>query len=439
LRKTGRVLEPEETVLLETPPNVSQTGGPAVPRRAALTFVFITIVLDMIGFGIITPVLSPLILNFTGGQIAEASLMAGIFGSVWALMQFVFSPLLGVVSDRFGRRPVILISVFGLGLDYIVMALAPNLGWLFVGRVVSGISAATMVTAGAYIADVTPVEKRAAGFGIIGAAFGIGFIVGPALGGLGAHFGLRVPFWIAAALSLVNGLYGIFVLPESLPREKRVTRLDWSRANPLGSLRLLRSHPELFGLAASNFIAYVAHQSFGVYVLYTIYRYAWGAELNGLSLALVGVVSVIVSLVLVKRSVARFGERGTLLLGLAFATVGFATWALSANVALLWIGIVLVSLWGLATPATQSIMSQHVEPHEQGQLQGAINSLRGLATLIGPILFAWVFAAFIDEHRAFQFPGAPWALAASLLVVALTLAAVATRARRPIIAQAQEA
>jgi len=432
------VIEPEETVLLENAV-VRDSGGPAAPQRAALTFVFITIVLDMIGFGIITPVLSPLIVTFTGGRIAEASLMAGIFGSVWALMQFGFSPVLGIISDRFGRRPVILISIFGLGLDYIVMALAPNLGWLFVGRVVSGITAATMVTAGAYIADVTPPEKRAAGFGIIGAAFGIGFIVGPALGGLGAHFGLRVPFWIAAGLALVNGLYGIFVLPESLPREKRVTKLDWSRANPLGSLRLLRSHPELFGLAASNFIAYVAHQSFGVYVLYTIYRYAWGPELNGLSLALVGVVSVFISLVLVKLSVARIGERGTLLLGLTLGVLGFGLWAFSANVALLWVGIVLVSLWGLATPATQSIMSQHVQPHEQGQLQGALNSLRGLATLVGPVLFAWVFAAFINEHSAVIFPGAPWLLAATLLAIAMLVAGYATRARKRILAQAQEA
>ncbi len=438
MRKNGRVIEPEETVLLENAVS-PQSGGPAAPRRAALTFVFITIALDMITFGIITPVLSPLIVTFTGGQIAEASLMAGIFGSVWALMQFGFSPVLGIISDRFGRRPVILISVFGLGLDYIVMALAPNLGWLFVGRVVSGITAATMVTAGAYIADVTPPEKRAAGFGIIGAAFGIGFIVGPALGGLGAHFGLRVPFWIAAGLSLINGLYGIFVLPESLPREKRVTKLDWSRANPLGSLRLLRSHPELFGLAASNFIAYVAHQSFGVYVLYTIYRYAWGPELNGLSLALVGIVSVFISIVLVKLSVARIGERRTLLLGLTLGVLGFGMWAFSANVALLWVGIVLVSLWGLATPATQSIMSQHVQPSEQGQLQGALNSLRGLATLIGPILFASVFAAFIDSRRTIVFPGAPWLLAAALLAIAMIIAAYATRARGRIVAQTQEA
>jgi DHA1 family tetracycline resistance protein-like MFS transporter len=432
------VIEPEGTVLSETPAP-AQSGGPATPQRAALTFIFITIAIDMIAFGIITPVLSPLIVSFLGGQIAEASLLGGIFGSVWALMQFVFAPVLGIISDRFGRRPVILISVFGLGLDFVVMALAPNLGWLFVGRVVSGITAATMVTAGAYIADVTPPEKRAAGFGIIGAAFGIGFIVGPVLGGFGAHFGLRVPFWIAAGLSLINGLYGIFVLPESLPQERRLISIDWSKANPLASLRLLRSHPELFGLATSNFIAYVAHQSFGVYVFYTIYRYAWGPELNGLSLALVGVVSVFISLVLVKFTVKRIGERPTLLLGLTLGVLGFGLWAFSANVALLWVGIVFVSLWGLATPATQSIMSQHVATNEQGQLQGALNSLRGLATLIGPFLFAWVFATFINPHSAILFPGAPWLLAAALLAVAMLVAGYATRARGRNVAQTQEA
>jgi DHA1 family tetracycline resistance protein-like MFS transporter len=240
-------------------------------------------------------------------------------------------------------------------------------------------------------------------------------------------------------LSLINGLYGLFVLPESLPREKRPEKLNWLRANPLGSLRLLSSHRELFGLATSNFIAYIAHQSFGVWVVYTMYRYNWGTELNGLSLGVVGVVSVIVSMVLVKISVARFGERATLLIGLSFAAVGFFTWAVSANVVLAWVGIVLVSLWGLATPATQSIMSHHVQPHEQGQLQGAINSLRGLATLIGPILFATVFATFIEPHRAFVFPGAPWALAAALIVLALAVAAYATRDRASIVAQAQEA
>jgi DHA1 family tetracycline resistance protein-like MFS transporter len=282
-----------------------------------------------------------------------------------------------------------------------------------------------MVTAGAYIADVTPIEKRAAGFGIIGAAFGIGFIAGPALGGFAASYGLRAPFWLAAALCLMNAIYGLFVLPESLPPEKRSAKLAWGRANPLGSLKLLRSHHELFGLAAVNLIAYVAYQSFGIYVFYTIFRFGWTPQMNGLSLALVGVVSVLVSMVLVKVAVARFGERTTLLLGLGFAALGFIVWALAPNVGFFWLGIVLVSLWGLMTPASQSLMSRRVQPSEQGELQGAINSLRSIATLIGPILFAWVFAAFIAPGR--QLPGAPWLLAAFLLIAALAVALPVTR------------
>jgi len=282
-----------------------------------------------------------------------------------------------------------------------------------------------MVTAGAYVADVTPLEKRAAGFGIIGAAFGIGFIAGPTLGGLAANFGLRAPFWLAAGLCFANAVYGLFVLPESLPSEKRTEKIAWLRANPLGSLKLLRSHHELFGLAAVNLIAYVAHQSFGVYVFYTIYRYNWSTQTNAYSLALVGVVSVLVSMVLVKRAVARFGERTTLMLGLGCATVGFVLWAIAPNSAVFFLGIVFVSLWGLMSPASQALMSSRVRPDEQGELQGAINALRGLATLVGPILFSWVFAAFIVPGR--QLPGAPWLLAASLLLVSLAVALPVTR------------
>jgi DHA1 family tetracycline resistance protein-like MFS transporter len=406
---------------------------PIPRRRAALVFIFITIVIDMLSFGIIIPVLPKLIVSFSGGDIQQASIMSGILATCWAFMQFAASPILGVLSDRFGRRPVILISNFGLAVDYVIMALAPSLGWLFVGRIASGATAANMVTAGAYIADVTPIDKRAAGFGIIGAAFGIGFILGPALGGMLGDIGLRVPFWVAAGLTLANALYGLFVLPESLPPEKRSTTLVWRRANPLGSLKLLRSHHELFGLAAVNLISYTAHQAFGIWVLYTIYRYNWSTATNGLSLALVGAVSIVVSMVLVRHSVARFGERPTLLLGLAFGAAGFLAFGLSVHVALFWGGIVLCSLWGLMGPASQSIMSQCVKPTEQGALQGAINSIRGLATLIGPLPFAFVFATFISPQHLL--PGAPWLLASMLLFIALVLAAWVTRRSARIVAQ----
>jgi DHA1 family tetracycline resistance protein-like MFS transporter len=419
-------MEPDETLALEAANVTGRPGGlVGGKRKAALVFIFVTIVIDMISFGVLIPVLSPLILNLAGGHIADATKIGGIFGTIFAMMQIIFSPLLGILSDRFGRRPVILISTFGLAIDGVIMALAPSLAWLFVGRIIAGITAANMVTAGAYIADVTPLEKRAAGFGIIGAAFGIGFIAGPALGGFAATFGLRAPFWLAAGLCFANFVYGLFVLPESLPPEKRTKTVAWGRANPLGSLKLLRSHPELFGLAAVNLIAYIAHQSFGVYVFYTILRFGWSPQTNGLSLALVGVVSVLVSMVLVKQAVARFGERTTLLLGLGCAAVGFTLWAFAPNAAVFVVGIVFVSLWGLMTPASQSLMSRRVQPQEQGELQGAINALRSLATLIGPVLFAWVFAAFIAPGR--QLPGAPWLLAALLLLLSLAVALPVTR------------
>lgn len=423
------MIEPEETLLTEAAAGETRaTDRPLRGRRAALIFIFVTIVVDMISFGVLIPVLSPLMVKLAGGHLANAAFVGGIFGTVFALMQFVFSPLLGILSDRFGRRPIILISNFGLALDGAIMALAPNLSWLFVGRIIAGITASNMVTAGAYIADVTPLEKRAAGFGIIGAAFGIGFIAGPALGGFAASYGLRAPFWLAATLCLLNGVYGLFVLPESLPPEKRATRLSWARANPLGSLDLLRSHHELFGLAAVNLIAYVAHQSFGVYVFFTIARFGWSPQTNGLSLALVGIVSVLVSMVLVKRSVARFGERSTLLLGLFFAALGFLLWAFSPSAGGFWLGIVFVSLWGLMSPASQALMSRRVSPQEQGQLQGAINCLRSIATMIGPFLFASIFSYFVTPNHQFQFPGAPWVLAAALLLISLALAIPVTRA-----------
>src|SRR5262245_65236885 len=264
-----------------------------------------------------------------GGDTARAAEIFGLFGTVWALMQFIFSPLLGALSDRFGRRPVILLSCLGLGLDYILMALAPTLWWLFVGRVISGITAASFATAGAYIADVTPPEKRAASFGMIGAAWGLGFIMGPALGGLLGVVNPRLPFWVAAGLTLLNALYGLFVLPESLAPENR-KGFSLRRANPVGSLVLLRSHPELLGLSSVNFTYMLAHQVLpSVFVLYTSFRYGWSERATGLSLAFIGVFNIIVQAGLVKRIVARFGERRALLAGLLCGGAGSAIYGLA--------------------------------------------------------------------------------------------------------------
>ena len=291
------------------------------PRKAAVIFVLITVTLDMLTLGLIAPVLPKLVLDFLGGDAPNAAKMFGIFGTVWALMQFVFSPVLGVLSDRFGRRPVILLSNLGLGLDYIVMALAPTLGWLFVGRVISGITAASISTGTAYISDVVAPEKRAEAFGLIGAAFGVGFVLGPALGGLLGNSDPRLPFWVAGGLSLANAAYGYFVLPESLPPEKRQA-FTLRRANPVGALVLLRSHPELSRLAVIQFIGYIAHEVFNVWALYTIFRYAWKEGTIGLSLALVGACTIVISAGLVKVMVARLGERRTLYIGQFFGATG---------------------------------------------------------------------------------------------------------------------
>lgn len=399
---------------------------PAAPRRAAFVFVFVTVVLDMLALGMIVPVLPGLVVGFVGDA-ARGAEMFGLFGTVWALMQFVFAPLLGALSDRFGRRPVILISNFGLGLDYVVMALAPTLGWLFVGRVISGITAASVPTAGAYIADVTPPEKRAGAFGMLGAAFGMGFVLGPAVGGLLGAVNPRLPFWVAAGLSLLNACWGLFVLPESLPKENR-SAFSFARANPVGSLVLLRRHPELMGLASVNLLSFLAHEVLpSTFVLYTTYRYGWNARTVGLTLAVVGVCVGVVQGGLVKTVVARFGEKKAMLFGLAVGAAGFAAYGVAWVGPLFFVGIPLMALWGLAGPSVQGLMTRYVGPSEQGQLQGATQSLRGITGMIGPGVFTLTFATFIATHRDWRLPGAPFLLAALMLVAALALAVRVTR------------
>ncbi len=402
--------------------------GPA-PRRAALAFIFVTVVLDMLALGMIVPVLPKLIVQFEGGDTANAARIYGVFGTVWALMQLVSQPVLGALSDRYGRRPVLLLSTFGLGLDYFLMAWAPSLAWLFVGRVISGITAATFSTASAYIADVTPPEKRAGAYGLLGAAFGIGFVLGPAFGGVLGNTDPRLPFWVAGGFSLLNVLYGVFVLPESLPHERR-SAFEWRRANPLGSLRLLRSHRELSGLAGANFLGFIAHEVLpSVFVLYTSYRYGWDNRTVGLFLAGVGVSGMIVSGWLIRTILARLGERGTLLTGLALGTAGFAVYGIAPTSAFIWLGVPLQAMWGIANPASMAIMTRRVPPTEQGQLQGANGSLRGVAGLIGPVLFTQTFAAAVDTHTAFHLPGAPLVLAAALVAGAFGIAWRTTAAR----------
>ncbi|HSP97599.1 MAG TPA: TCR/Tet family MFS transporter [Candidatus Dormibacteraeota bacterium] len=397
-------------------------------RRAALVFIVITVVLDFLAIGVIVPVLPTLVVDFLHGDTARAAEVYGLFGTVWALMQFVFSPVLGALSDRFGRRPVILISNFGLGLDYIIMATAPSLTWLFVGRVLSGITAASYATALAYIADVAPPEQRARGFGLLGAAFSFGFIIGPAVGGLLGTIGPRLPFWFAGGLSLANALYGLLVLPESLPPARRAP-FRWRGANPIGALTLLRSHPELLGLAGAFFLYSVAHDVLpSTFVLYASYRYGWSQREVGFLLAGIGICGMIVQAGLAQPAVTRLGERRVLLGALLCGTLGFSIYGLAPRGALLWLGVPLQSLWGLSSVAAQGLMTRRVDPSSQGQLQGATASLRGIGGMIGPGLFTLTFAHFISPDAARQVPGASFFLAAALLVASAALAARVTRA-----------
>jgi DHA1 family tetracycline resistance protein-like MFS transporter len=401
-------------------------AAPVGRRRAALAFIFITIVLDMFALGMVVPVLPHLIEDFLGGDTAGAAKMYGVFGTVWALMQFIAMPVMGALSDRFGRRRVILLSNFGLGLDYVLMALAPNLAWLFVGRVISGVTAASVSTGMAYIADVTPPEKRAAAFGRVGIAFGLGFVLGPALGGLLGSVDPRLPFWVAAGLSLANAMYGLFILPESLPPAKR-RAFEWRRANPVGSLKLLRSHPELSGLAVVVFLSNLAHVALpATFVLYAGYRYGWDARAVGFVLAGVGICSAIVQGALVGPAVRRLGERRVLLTGLACGAIGFFAYGLAPTGVLFLTAVPVVALWGLASPAAQGLMTRHIGPTEQGALQGANGSVMGIATMIGPGLFAGTFAYFIEEGTRWHLPGAAFMLAAVLLALGAVVAARTT-------------
>jgi MFS transporter, DHA1 family, tetracycline resistance protein len=394
-----------------------------------VAFIFVTILLDMFALGLIMPILPKLVESFVDNDTASAARIFGLFGTAWAAMQFIFSPILGGLSDRFGRRPVVLLSNFGLALDYVLMALAPSLIWLFIGRVISGITSASVSTAFAYIADITPPERRAAVFGKVGAAFGAGFIVGPAIGGLLGHADPRLPFWVAAGLSFANTLYGLLVLPESLPRDRR-SPFRWKSANPLGALKLLRTDRVLAGLSIMNFFAQLAHVVLpSTFVLYATYRYGWDTRTVGLTLALVGVCAMVVQGAGIGPIVRRIGERRALMLGLGSGAIGFLVFGAAPTGLLFWLGIPVMALWGLAGAASQALMTQLVAPDQQGQLQGATTSVQSVAQLVGPFLFTLIFAYFIGAQAPLQLPGAPFLLASALLVLALVIAArtLATR------------
>jgi DHA1 family tetracycline resistance protein-like MFS transporter len=389
-------------------------------RTAGVPFIFVTMLLDWLVVGIMTPVLPKLIVEFTGGRVDRASAISGGFATAFALVAFFASPGLGLLSDRFGRRPIILLSSLGSAVDCAILALAPNLWWLFLGRLLAGGTAASATSAAAYIADVTPPERRAAAFGMASAAFGAGFAFGPVLGGLLGGFGLRVPFAVASGLMLINAAYGYFILPESLAADHRRASIEWRNANPFGSLKLLRRHRELFGLVGSLFCSNLAVQSFSVFVLYTIYRFDWSERANGLGLGLFGALSV-VSAMIVGRLVTRFGARSVVVAGFVLGIGGFVIYGSARDSLVFACALPLTGFWAIAGPPLQAAMSRRVSASEQGELQGAIGSMRSIATIVGPAFFTLLFSAV--SARGSHLPaGAPWFCGAALLAGAIVFA-----------------
>ena len=405
-------------------------------RRPAFAFIFVTAVMNAVSFGIMIPVLPNLIRTMTGGDTASASMWNVLFAVTWGAMQFVCGPILGMMSDRFGRRPVILISLFGLCLDFIVMAFAPSLWWLFFGRVLNGITAASFSTANAYVADVTTPERRARDFGMMSSAFSFGFLIGPVLGGLLAEYSLRLPFLVAAGLTLANWLYGFFILPESLSPERRVKTFDWRRANPIGSLNLLQSRPGLIGLAGIGFLFQLSHTVLpSIFILYGGFRYHWTPLMLGASMALTGVLGILVQAFCIQPIVSRVGERGAVLIGALSGAAGFAIYGFAPTGWMYLMGAPIFAFMGLLQPGLMGLMSRRVGPSEQGQLQGANQSLQGISSMAGPAIFGTVFAWAITHDASLHMPGLPIYLAAGLMVAAFFLAL--RTARHPLAAPAE--
>jgi MFS transporter, DHA1 family, tetracycline resistance protein len=390
--------------------------------KAGIAFIMITVLLDVLSLGVVIPVLPKLVKLLLDDNTTDAASYVGWFGTIWAAMQFIASPIMGALSDRFGRRPVLLVSAAGLAIDYIIMALAPNLTWLFIGRILTGITAASFSTASAYIADVTPPDKRSAAFGLFGAAFGLGFILGPAMGGFLGDFNLRLPFWVAAALTAANALYGYFVLPESLPLDKR-SPFRWSRANPIGSLNLLRSFHGLLPMAIILFTYQLSHNVFSsVFVLYTDERFHWTPGMVGAALSLVGILNFIVQGILIRPAVEWVGERMLVYVGLTGGILGFIAYAFVTTGPLFLLSTVIFALMGFFSASLQGLMSKGIDPSRQGQLSGATSSLNGIAGMIGPTLFSTVFKHTIQPDKPWYWPGAPFALAAACLTLGLVIA-----------------
>ena len=401
-------------------------------RSAAIGFIFVTVLVDVIGWGLIIPVTPRLIAEMKHIPINEASKDGGWLLFVYALMQFVCAPILGNLSDKYGRRPVLLFSLFGFAIDYLFMALAPTYGWLFIGRTISGITGASFTTASAYIADISTNENRTKNFGMIGAAFGLGFIIGPAIGGLLSGFGLRAPFIAAAILCLLNALYGYFVLPESLSRDHR-REFHWKRANPFGSLMLLKRYPAIGGLTFSLTLVYLgAHAVQSNWSYFTMYRFSWTEKMVGASLSLVGLLVAVVQVGLLRVVNPRLGNDRSVYVGLCFYALGMLLFAFATQSWMMYAFLVPYCLGGIAGPALQAIISAHVPPNEQGELQGALTSLMSVTSIIGPIMMTSLFYFFTQKSAPVYFPGISFLVGAVLMLASAVLAYIVLRREKTV-------
>lgn len=389
-------------------------------KKTAISFIFITLLIDIMGWGLIIPVMADLIAQLKGIPVNEASAYGAFLLSAFAITQFVFSPFIGNLSDKFGRRPVLLLSLLGFGIDYIILAVAPAYSWLFLGRIIAGITGASFTTATAYIADISTDEtSRAKNFGLIGAAFGLGFVLGPALGALLATWGIRAPFYAAAVLCFLNFTYGYFFLPESLSKENR-RAFEWKRANPFGSLKFLTSHPEIGGLAISFFLIYLGAQSVqGNWNFFTIYRFNWSEKMVGISLAVVGVLVGAVQGGLTRVINPRIGNEKSIYLGLSLYTLGLVLFAFATEGWMMFAFLVPYCLGGICGPSLQSVISGHVPPSHQGELQGALTSLMSLTTIIGPLVMNNTFAYFTTDKAPFYFPGIHFMIGAICMLMSI--------------------
>lgn len=393
-------------------------------QNKALLFIFITLLIDCTGIGIIIPIMPTLIHDLSGANMSEAAGIGGWLTVAYAIMQFFFSPVLGNLSDRYGRRPILLISLLGLGVDFLFLAVAPSIFWLFIGRIIAGICGASFTTASAYIADISTPEKRAQNFGMIGAAFGLGFIIGPILGTLFNHFGVRVPFIAAACLSLINFIYGYFILPESLSPENR-RRFDWKRANPFGSLKQLKKYPAIFGLIFCMVLIYIAgHAAQSTWTFYTKEKFKWSDDWVGISITFVGISIAVVQGGLIRPVMKKLGQKRAVYVGFCFYIIGFILFAFASYGWMMFAFMVPYALGGIAGPAIQSIATGQVPANEQGELQGALTSLLSLTSIIGPLLMTSLFEFFTSPEAPVYFPGSPFLMGAILTLVSVVVAMI---------------